>query len=119
MEIQQALKAIKEATGWSHETIARKLRVSNTTIYRWQSGRVVPPELAQKRILALVQRTTDRADIASLDDTPLGRRLPAYSLFSGGGGFDRGLEQAGFRLVVATDITREAQETHKLNWPRV
>lgn len=120
LDIPRSLKAIKEATGWSHETIARKLRVSYTTVYRWQSGRVDPSEKAQKRILALLQRTA--AGGSASVGKPMGlqlRRLPAYSLFSGGGGFDRGLEQARFRLVVATDISKEAKDTFALNWPAV
>ena len=41
----------------------------------------------------------------------------AYSLFSGGGGFHLGLEKAGFKVVVATDIEVAAQQTHEINWP--
>lgn len=41
----------------------------------------------------------------------------AYSLFSGGGGFHVGMEKAGFKVLVASDIEPAAEETHKKNWP--
>lgn len=41
----------------------------------------------------------------------------AYSLFSGGGGFHIGMEKAGFKVLVASDIEPAAEQTHKLNWP--
>jgi DNA (cytosine-5)-methyltransferase 1 len=41
----------------------------------------------------------------------------AYSLFSGGGGFHVGLEEAGFKMLVASDIEPAAELTHKINWP--
>ena len=44
-------------------------------------------------------------------------KFSAFSLFSGGGGFHLGIEQAGFKVLVATDVEPAAEETHKLNWP--
>src|SRR5947209_2939737 len=43
----------------------------------------------------------------------------AYAFFAGAGGFHLGLEQAGFNVVLATDIDPAAELTHKLNWPNV
>jgi DNA (cytosine-5)-methyltransferase 1 len=45
------------------------------------------------------------------------RKLVAYSLFSGAGGMRLGLEQAGFKVVVSSDISKHAEETHHKNWP--
>jgi DNA (cytosine-5)-methyltransferase 1 len=45
--------------------------------------------------------------------------LNAYSLFSGGGGFHIGMQKAGFNILVATDIEKAAEETHKTNWPNI
>lgn len=42
-----------------------------------------------------------------------------YSLFSGAGGLDLGLEQAGFDLLVSSDISEHAEKTHRINWPHV
>ncbi len=41
------------------------------------------------------------------------------SLFAGCGGLDLGVEQAGFRIAVATDADSTCAETYKLNSPRV
>ena len=41
------------------------------------------------------------------------------SLFAGCGGLDLGIEQAGFRIAVATDADSTCAETYKLNSPRV
>ncbi len=115
LNVREALETIKVCTGWSNETLGRKLRVSFTTIYRWQSGRVVPTDKAKSRIEALARKATQIGDAEVKQD----RTYAAYSLFSGGGGFDLGLSRAGFRSVVATDIEPTAEKTHKRNWPRV
>jgi DNA (cytosine-5)-methyltransferase 1 len=47
------------------------------------------------------------------------RRLAAFALFSGAGGFHLGLEQAGFRVAVASDISPYAADTHRLNRPNI
>ena len=38
------------------------------------------------------------------------------SLFSGAGGFKIGLENAGFKCLLASDIMPEAKKTHELNY---
>lgn len=40
----------------------------------------------------------------------------AYAFFAGAGGFHLGLEQAGFKIVLATDIEPVAKLTHEHNW---
>ncbi len=43
--------------------------------------------------------------------------LTAFALFAGGGGFGLGLEQAGVRVLVSTDVEPAAEATHRRNWP--
>ena len=38
------------------------------------------------------------------------------SLFAGGGGLGLGFIEAGFNILLATDVEREAERTHKVNW---
>ena len=40
------------------------------------------------------------------------------ALFSGAGGLDLGFKQAGFRVLLATDIDPAAAKTHARNWPK-
>jgi DNA (cytosine-5)-methyltransferase 1 len=44
--------------------------------------------------------------------------LTAFALFAGGGGFGLGLEQAGVRVLVSTDVEPAAEATHLRNWPK-
>ena len=41
----------------------------------------------------------------------------AYTFFSGAGGLHLGLEQAGFDVILSTDIGVHQENTHKKNWP--
>jgi DNA (cytosine-5)-methyltransferase 1 len=43
----------------------------------------------------------------------------AISLFSGAGGFDEGIELAGFEIALALEIDRHARETYRANFPGV
>ena len=45
--------------------------------------------------------------------------LTAFALFAGAGGLHLGLEQAGFKVAVASDISSYAAETNRVNRPRV
>lgn len=47
------------------------------------------------------------------------RSLGMYALFAGAGGLHLGMERAGFKLLVASDVSAYAEQTHKLNRPSV
>jgi DNA (cytosine-5)-methyltransferase 1 len=47
------------------------------------------------------------------------KKLTAFALFSGGGGLHLGLERAGFKIGVASDFSKPAAETHRLNRPNI
>ena len=47
------------------------------------------------------------------------KKTTFFSLFSGGGGFSVGFEQAGFKLIGASDIDVNSEGTHMKNWPNI
>ena len=47
------------------------------------------------------------------------KKLTVFALFSGAGGLHLGLEQAGFEIAVASDISLHAEKTHKINRPNI
>jgi site-specific DNA-cytosine methylase len=46
-------------------------------------------------------------------------RRQAVSLFTGAGGFDEGIELAGFGVALALEIDRHARATYRANFPGV
>src|SRR5690606_407862 len=47
------------------------------------------------------------------------KSMKAVSLFSGCGGLDLGMKQAGFEVVLANDLDRHCGESFKANFPEV
>lgn len=111
------LKAIRKAGSISQEELGRRLGVSYTTVNRWESGRSRPHP-------ANIQRIEELAQLYGVWDEPKRSascypsqpRLTAFSLFSGGGGFDLGMEGL-FQVAVSTDFESACRDTHKANWP--
>jgi len=44
------------------------------------------------------------------------KEFTVISLFSGGGGMSLGFQEAGFKILLATDNEKESENTHILNW---
>ena len=47
------------------------------------------------------------------------KKLTFVSLFSGGGGFQIGFENAGYKCLLSSDIDSDAARTHKKNFPNI
>lgn len=58
-------------------------------------------------------------DAARRMSAPEGERLNAIALFAGGGGLSLGMEQAGFKILFATDIEDSSARTFNLNRPDI
>ena len=46
-------------------------------------------------------------------------KLTFISLFSGGGGFQIGFENAGYECLLSSDIEADAERTHQKNYPNI
>jgi len=47
------------------------------------------------------------------------KKIKVLSLFTGAGGFDIGFHEAGYEIILASDIWKESQDTFKLNYPEI
>ena len=47
------------------------------------------------------------------------KKLTFISLFSGGGGFQIGFENAGYECLLSSDIEADAEKTHQKNYPNI
>ena len=45
---QKTIRQLRQARGWSQEVLAGRLRVSATTVARWEGGRVPTPSQQQR-----------------------------------------------------------------------
>uniref|UniRef100_UPI000A896AD6 DNA cytosine methyltransferase n=1 Tax=Pelagibacter ubique TaxID=198252 RepID=UPI000A896AD6 len=47
------------------------------------------------------------------------KKINFISLFSGGGGFQIGFENAGYNCLLSSDIDADAEKTHHKNYPNI
>lgn len=114
--VQEALRQIRDLRGLSQEALASQLGVSFTSVNRWERGKASPRSGTLDRITTLFAETVKKKQ----PQIRSGYGIPvAYALFAGAGGLHLGLEQAGFRIAVATDCEPSAERTHKHNWPHI
>lgn len=58
MEKAENLKKFMKSCGWSQEKVARELKVSTRTVYRWLHGLSKPCDFNTERISALIRKHT-------------------------------------------------------------
>ena len=104
------IKFLREALNLTQEQLAQTIGVSFSTVNRWEKGKSFPRKEMIKKLYSLGRKK----DIKLL----ISKKPKAYALFAGGGGFHKGMENY-FDILVATDIDREAKNTHKKNWPDI
>ena len=59
------------------------------------------------------------SSVTKIKKTVTPKMLNMYAFFAGGGGMHIGFEDAGFNLVLASDISDDAEKTHYINDPDV
>lgn len=106
---------LQQKCGVSKATVAKiskNLPVSPKTLEKLTSALAVPVE-------QIMEVTTSQPTQLSLDLDERNARvltgLDTISLFSGAGGLDYGLIQAGFNIVFANDILKPAVENYRYN----
>ena len=106
------VKLIREELNYSQEDMARELKVSYTTINRWENYKSAIKGKNKENIESLYKK------VFKVEELPpkYGNNLKAYALFAGAGGFHLGMEKQ-FEVLVATDIEEMAEKTHNVNWP--
>lgn len=124
MRLPEAISTIRKNLGLSQEGLSKKIGVSFTTINRWESGKSLPRNGKIHKVEKLLKKATifsgvkeDATEYYSIE--PRKKDYPAYAFFAGAGGFHLGLENAGFKFLVASDLEKAAESTHRVNWPNV
>lgn len=56
MQFDEAVKYVREKTGYSQEQLARMLNVSFATINRWENGKTVPRPIAVDAFLEFCEK---------------------------------------------------------------
>ena len=111
--VSQKIKWLRNKLQLTQAELASKLGVSPASVNLWEAGKSLPKESHIKAIDSLYSSQNGRHKIM-LKNGPT-----AFAFFAGGGGMHLGLEQAGINVLLSTDFEREAERTHKLNWPEL
>lgn len=111
MEISEKLKEIRAHIGCSQEELASMLKVSFTSVNRWETKKSMPSKETLEKLRKLFPDFFENINLANH------KKLNAIALFAGGGGFHIGMEKVGFNILMASDIEPAAEKTHKENWP--
>jgi DNA (cytosine-5)-methyltransferase 1 len=102
-------RKVRERAGLSVEAAADLLDVTAKTIYRWESGEIVPNTVFAKELRHRFLREADNEfeyyDFKFID------------LFAGIGGIRRGFDAAGGKCVFTSEWDSYAQKTYRANHP--
>lgn len=114
------LEPIIRQAGLTIPDVCRELNIERAVLESWLSGSTTPPGYVIRAIRVLENYAShgDRnlaCDGAGTRPPMISDRPKLVSLFSGGGGLDIGLENAGFRTVLANEIEPHACETLRAN----
>ncbi len=66
MSFSEIIKSIRKQFNYTQEQLARELKVSFSTVNRWENGRTVPSVLAKMQILEYCER--NRIDQHIIDE---------------------------------------------------
>jgi DNA (cytosine-5)-methyltransferase 1 len=118
-------RAVRNEAGLSTAETAELLGVGDETIHRYETGESRAPPVALVWLRALASPRMPTPTNSPLYEAPSERgraengkakkSLKIVSLFSGAGGLDLGLIQAGHRIVWANDIDTDAVATYQRN----
>jgi transcriptional regulator with XRE-family HTH domain len=99
----EKLKELRELWGWSQAFVAEMLRISRSTLSRWERGQVQPRESNEEKLAALIQ-SLEKAAAASGQQT-----APDVELHVGGDVHGNvnvaGRDQVGGDVITTTDGT--------------
>jgi len=116
MSLSEIIQKILVKSNMSQDFLAQELGVSFATVNRWKNGKTFPQKATLDKLNKIYKRIENTNMPAFPDRT---RRPTAICFFAGGGGMHLGLEHAGFNVILASDIERSSEETHKKNWPKI
>ena len=128
----QLLRELKDRSGLSYGTLAKRLHMSTSTLHRYCNGTAVPVEYAPVERLARVCRATPQELVELhrrwiLADAERGRRpdqgaakgpAPLEAGSDGPEGFEPAGENAEDREPVVTDMAAEATPSRHRSWFR-
>lgn len=116
-----ALKELMRQADIHKSGLCRELQIPESVLDQWLYGSASPPEHIVRAVRLIASLTSIGRDIvmrAECDPVSITRGAGAptlVSLFSGTGGLDIGLENAGFKTILANEIEIHACESLRAN----